>query len=316
MKIVIIWVWAFGFAVINHLSKNNPNTQFFAYEKDEFVQKNLKETRENPYFFSGTKLKENIIFLDNLENIDEFDVIIIAIPAQFVGNFVKNIKNNLKPWVTFLNLSKGINNETLQTPSDILKKELWDFDYHYAILSGGMIAWELVEEKKLGAQIWCQNLEKAKELQIFFENNNLKISLSQNIKNIELFGSLKNIFALYMWYLEGVWLGMSSIWYYFCELYKELPILLEDLWWDKNIVFEDFSLWGDLIATCFWNSRNRYFWNLVGKGKSSHEAENILKEEKKHAEWYYTLLWIQDIILRNEQLVEFRKIVHIFLEKK
>lgn len=313
MKTIIIWVWAFGFAILNHLSKNNPNTNFFAYEKDELVLKNLKTTRENPYFFSGVKLKENVIFLDNLETLSEFDLVIIAIPAQFIWKFVKDIKNNLNPWVTFLNLSKWINNETLQTPWDILQNELWEFSYQYAILSWGMIAGELVEEKILGAQIWCENIELSKKLQSIFQNDSLKISLSKNIKNIELFWSLKNIFALYMGFLEWTWYGMSSIWYYFCELYKELPFLLQDMWGDENIDFSDFSLGWDLIATCFWNSRNRYFWNLVWKWKNSQEAESILKQEKKHAEWYYTLLWIQDVILKNEKLVEFGKIVKIFV---
>ncbi|MGE4444321.1 MAG: NAD(P)H-dependent glycerol-3-phosphate dehydrogenase [Candidatus Altimarinota bacterium] len=316
MKIVIIGVGAFGFAILNHLSKNHPNTEFFAYEKDEFVLQNLKNTRENPYFFSGTKLQNNVTFLDNLDNISDFDVIIIAIPAQFVGNFIKNIQNNLKSGVTFLNLSKGINNETLQTPSDILQNELGNFSYHYAILSGGMIAGELVEEKILGAQIGCENIEIAKQLQFYFENKNLKISLSSTTKNIELFGSIKNIFALYMGYLEASGLGMSSVGYYFCELYKELPVLLQDLGGEKSIEFSDFSLGGDLIATCFGNSRNRYFGNLVGNGKNAKEAEEILKQEKKHAEGYYTLLGIQDIILKNEKIVEFRKIIHIFLSNK
>ncbi len=312
MKTIIIWVWAFWFAVLNHISKNHPNTEFFAYEKDEFVLQHLKNVWENPYFFSWVKLEKNVIFLDNLERLREFDLIIIAIPAQFVGDFVWNIKNNLKSWVTFLNLSKWIDNKTLQTPSDILAEKLWDFQYNYAILSGWMIASELVEEKILWAQIGCKNEELLENLQYLFENKNLKISLSKNIKNIELFGSIKNIFALYIWYLEWSWLWMSSIWYYFCELYKELPELLKSLWGEENIHFSDFSLGGDLIATCFGNSRNRYFWNLVGKWKTVFEAEIILKSEKKHAEWYYTLLAVKDIILKNEKLKEFWKIVEIF----
>lgn len=312
MKTIIIWVWAFWFAILNHLSKNHPNTEFFAYEKDEYVLNYLKKNKQSPYFFPEVTLSKNVVFLDDLEKLSEFDVIIIAIPAQFVWNFVSGIKNNLKSGVTFLNLSKWINNQTLQTPSDILAENLWDFNYNYAILSGGMIASELVEEKILWAQIACNDIDISQKLSSLFQNENLKISLSQNTKNIELFWSLKNIFALYMWYLEWKWLWMSSIWYYFCELYKELPELLTDLWWEKNINFSDFSLWWDLIATCFWNSRNRYFWNLVGKWKNSLEAEEILKSEKKHAEWYYTIIWIKDIILKNEKLKEFWKIVEIF----
>lgn len=312
MKTIIIWVWAFWFAILNHLSKNNKNTTFYAYEKDTFVLESLKTTRENPYFFSWTKLWENIVFLNTLDSLSDFDLIIIAIPAQFVWSFVNNIKNNLKSWVTFLNLSKWIDIKTLKTPGDFLSEELPEFDYNYSVLSWWMIAAELVEEKILWAQIGCKNEEISKKLQKLFENENLKISLSQNTKNIELFWSIKNIFAMQMWYLESKWYEMSSIWYYFCELYKELPILLKLLWWDESVNFWDFSLGWDLIATCFWNSRNRYFWNLVGKGKTPFEAEQILKTEKKHAEWYYTILGIKDVISQNKNLKEFWKIVEIF----
>lgn len=312
MKTIIIWVWAFWFAILNHLSKNNKNTTFYAYEKNELILESLKKTRQNPYFFSWIKLWENVVFLNTLDNLSDFDLIIIAIPAQFVWTFVNNIKNNLKSWVTFLNLSKWIDIKTLKTPGDFLSEELPDFDYNYSVLSWWMIAAELVEEKILWAQIGCKNEEISKKLQKLFENENLKISLSQNTKNIELFWSIKNIFAMQMWYLEAKWYEMSSIWYYFCELYKELPIILKLLWWDECVNFWDFSLGWDLIATCFWNSRNRYFWNLVGKGKIPFEAEQILKTEKKHAEWYYTILGIKDVISQNKNLKEFWKIVEIF----
>lgn len=311
MKTLVIWIWAFWFAVLNHLSKNNKDKEFFWFEKNQEVLKNLQKTRENPYFFSWVKLGENVVFLDNLEKLWDFDLVIIAIPAQFVWSFVDEIKLNLKPWVTILNLSKWIDNKTLKTTSGILKEKLWNFNYNYAILSGWMIAWELVEGKILWATIWTENIEIWMKLKEIFEWENLKINLDKNYINIELFWSIKNIFALYMWYLEWKWFGMSSIWYYFCELYRELPELLKILSWEKNIDFSDFALGGDLIATCFWNSRNRYFWKLVWAWKTSLEAEEILKQEKKHAEWYYTLLWIKEIILKSD-LENFKKIINLF----
>jgi glycerol-3-phosphate dehydrogenase len=45
------------------------------------------------------------------------------------------MKPHLKSGVIFLNLSKGIDNTTLRTVSDILQDELGGFDYHYAVLS-------------------------------------------------------------------------------------------------------------------------------------------------------------------------------------
>lgn len=311
MKTLIIWVWAFGFAILNHVAKNNPKSEFYGYEKDQIVLQSLQERRQNPYFYPNTFLPSNVVFLENLETLNEFDLAIIALPAQYIGGFIKGIKNDLKPGMTFLNLSKGIDNTTLQTPSDILKQELWDFDYHYAILSWGMIAGELVDEKILWAQIGTENMIIGEKIKMMFQSPKLEITLSHEYKNIELYGSLKNVFALYMWYLEWKWYAMSSIGYYFCELYKELPDLLELLWWTKNIDFWDFALGGDMIATCFWNSRNRYFWKLVGEGNTPEMVEERLKQEKKHAEGYYTLLGIQEIIYQHN-FPHFSQVARIF----
>jgi len=50
----------------------------------------------------------------------------------------------------------------------VIASKLGNFNYNYAVLSGGMIAQELVDEKMLGATIACQNLEIAQSLQNLF----------------------------------------------------------------------------------------------------------------------------------------------------
>ncbi len=313
MKTLIVWVGAFGFAVLKHLSQNHPKIHFYASEIDALTLQTLQEKRQSPYFFEWETLWENISFLDG-RNVDysEYDLLIVAIPAQFVGGFFENIKNSLKSWVTILNLAKGINNITLESISEVIASKLQDFSYHYAVLSGWMIAQELVDEKMLGATIACKNSEIAQNLQKLFVWEKLKIEISQNVKNTELIGSIKNIIALFAGYLEGKGNGNSTFWFYLCELYKELPELFEMLGGEKNLDFTSFAFTGDMIATCFGASRNRYFGQLVWSWKTSLEAYEILKSEKKHAEWYETLKGIWDKILKNKKLKYFGEIVRIF----
>jgi glycerol-3-phosphate dehydrogenase len=85
---------------------------------------------------------------------------------------------------------------------------------------------------------------------------------------------------------------------------------------EKNLEYTSFAFTWDMVATCFWASRNRYFGQLVGKGKTPSEAYDILKSEKKHAEWYETLKGIWEKILANKNLKYFWEIVKIFLHKK
>ena len=312
MNTIIIWVWAFGFAILKHLSDKNSNDIFYAYEKDYLSLQELKNHHKSPYFFTNYTIWKNVVFYENLENLNNFDLIILAIPNQFIWSFIKENKWNFKKWVCFLNLSKWIDNITLKTVSETIKDELLDFDYKYSVLSWWMIAQELIEKKLLWADIWIDDLDFWNKIKSLFESDFLNINIKNNSKNIELYWALKNIFALYIWYLESIWMQYSSIWYVYCELLKETKKLIVIMWWSSEIEIEQFSFLWDLIATCFWNSRNRYLWKLVWKGIKINEALDIMKNEKKHSEWFETLKWLKEIIIKND-LKLYKEIVNIFL---
>jgi len=113
-----------------------------------------------------------------MENLlPQIDIIISVIPCQFLGGAFEKMKDNLKNGVTILNLSKGINNQTLKVPSETLQEILQGKNYTYAYLAGGMIAQELVDGKTLGADIACEDEEKGKVLKDLFQSNHLDIHL-------------------------------------------------------------------------------------------------------------------------------------------
>lgn len=316
MKIISIWVGAFGFALLYHLGHTHPKSVFYGYEKNPDITKTLRSTWEHPYFFPWVSLPKNITFLDAFESISDFDVVILSVPAQAIAPVVEELKSSLKPWVILLNISKGMDISSKRTPSEIVASTLWDFPYTYAILSWGMIASEVVEWVPLGAQIGCSDTKVGENLRTLFEGRWLEISLTKEVKNIELYGSIKNIISLYIWYIEGGWYGASTLWYILSKLFQELPTLLEVLWWNRACDFWEFALGWDIIATGFWNSRNRYFGTLVWKWNTSPQAEFILQSQNKHAEGYYTLQAIGDEIMWQAHLFPtFVKIVETFRKK-
>ena len=87
--------------------------------------------------------------------------------------------------------------------SDTIKKLDLPHPYIYGCLSGGMIAGELVAGNPLGADIGVTDMSLGGELQQFFQSEKLAIHITPNYKNTELYGALKNVFALYIGYLEG-----------------------------------------------------------------------------------------------------------------
>lgn len=294
---LILWLWAFWFAVAKHLGENHPEMVFHASEINPEIFTSISETRKHPYFFEWVELPENVILVsDTNAFLPEVDIIISIIPCQFIWGAFTGMKEYLKPHVTILNLSKWIDNISLQSVSEKLIEVLWDIDYNYAYLAGGMIAEELVYRNTLGADIVCDDFDIWSELQSLFLSEDLDINLKiWDIKNTELYAALKNIIALILWYHEWRWEGASSRGYYFSKLLSEVKTLIEVLWWNSHIDFTDYALSGDLVATCFGASRNRHLWNMLGEWKSISEALEELKTENKIAEWYETLKWIYKI---------------------
>lgn len=303
MKVCVLWVWAFGYAMLKLIQDASAIEALYAYEQDTASLDYLKKYNNHPYFFEGISVSSKIIFTSEYESFLPFiDVVIVAIPCQFILPFLPKIKNFLKPWVVILNLSKWINNTTLKTIAEDTAKAFKWISYEYAILSGGMIAKEVIEGKPLGAQIWVNKSEIGEKLQQLFIGTNLEVTVTLwGIQNIELYSALKNVIALMIGYYEGQWYSASTLWYYFCKIYKEIDVIIQELWWDDGYNFSDFAVWGDLIATCFWDSRNKYLWKMIWSWTSPKEALEKLTLERKRAEWYETLKWIYKIVKENKK---------------
>lgn len=173
--------------------------------------------------------------------------------------------------------------------------------------------YKLVAWSHLGADIWVSDLIIGEWLRNLFESNSLTIRITNEYRNTELFGALKNIFAIYVGYLEGKWYGASTVGYHYCLLWEDMRKLLPLLGGNPEIDYGNFAR---LRYDChlFGNSRNKYFGKLVGAGKTSTEALDQLKEEKKHAEGFETLKWVRDFIIWKWDFHELQKVIAIFLE--
>jgi glycerol-3-phosphate dehydrogenase (NAD(P)+) len=301
MKVLTIWLWAFGFAINKLLWENNKNNTFYVYEVNKTITENIEKTREHPFFFKWYKLSENVEIIYDIEKIIfEIDLLIIALPAQFISTTISWLKGKLKPWITILNLSKWIDIISNNPVSRLIWEKLDWLNFNYCVLSWWMIAMELVEWKYLWADLWINDFVLWEKIKKLFENHDFQIVLRKDILNIELYGSLKNIMAILCWYYEWLWYGQSSIWAKLVEYYSEIWEIIELYGWNKKLDFSYYSLWWDIVATCFWNSRNRYLGNLLWSWKNIKEALEILKSENKHSEWYETLKVVYEMIKDKE----------------
>lgn len=105
-----------------------------------------------------------------------------------------------------------------------------------------MIASELVEARPLGADIGVSDLSIGSTLEEIFQSDTLTIRITSEYKNVELYGALKNIFALYVGYLEGKGYGASTVGYHFSLLWHDMRKLIQLLGGSDALDYGDFSL--------------------------------------------------------------------------
>ncbi|MCH2188357.1 NAD(P)-binding domain-containing protein [Candidatus Gracilibacteria bacterium] len=289
MKILILGLGAFGFSVAKHLGENNPDLEIFGYTRNSDTSKIIAQTKQHPYFFSGHSLPNNItVVSDYSEVMHDADVVILATHVRFVRDLLRDIQPMLKDGVILVNLAKGIEIESNCTISQIVEEEMKGKSYEYAVLSGGMIAEEVVIGADLGTDIGVSSKATGEILYNIFSGRNLEVVIKDDIINIELYGSLKNIIAIIIGYYEGKSYGKSSIGRYIVEFYEEMKDIIYLYGGNKHVDFSSYSVGGDIIATCFGGSRNKYFGQLLGLGHTTKEAIEILKKEKKYTEGYDT----------------------------
>ena len=135
---------------------------------DEAQLEKIASAGENVKFLPGYKLPESLVFDGNDETIFESaELIVSAVPCQFMRGIWNRLKSHLPKDVPIVSVTKGIENETLMRPDEIIA-DVIGFKIKTAVLSGPTIADELARKLPATACIACEDEALAKGLQQTF----------------------------------------------------------------------------------------------------------------------------------------------------
>lgn len=289
MKISIIWAWAFGYSITKYISELHPEIDTFVFDVNEIVISSIESKRVHPFFFTDYIVQNNVYPTWNLEvALTWADLMILALPSHHIRNFIKSAKAYLPNNISILNASKWLEPWTLKPINQVVSEELESSPYVYGVISGWMIASDFFNWSPLWAQLWVQSIQDSVFILSIIESERLMIEVSEsNITEIELSWSMKNVIAIYCWYLEWKWYPIWTLSYELCDIVKkDMPKLVELLWWKTSLDFSDYSYGWDLLTTVFWESRSKYLWNLLWQWLSLDTALERLKNEHKLSEGY------------------------------
>ena len=281
MKIGILGAGGWGTAIAILLQKNKHNVTLWEYQKE--YSHTLDEFRENFYFLPKVKIPKEIKITNDIDiAIYKQDIILISTPTQFIRNVINEIKHIDLTNRIIMSVSKGIENETFMTVSDIFQDVFLKIrKKNIVVLSGPSHAEEVARNAPTAVVAASIDTDNTKKIQKAFSNKFFRVYRSSDVKGVELGGALKNIIAIAAGISDGAGFGDNTKAAIMTRGSREIMRLGLKLGAKEN-TFYGLSGIGDLIVTCESKlSRNRFVGEEVGKGR---KLNDVLSEMKMVAE--------------------------------
>ena len=194
----------------------------------------------------------------------------MVVPSPFVRSTAKRIAPYIHETQTIVNVSKGIEEETLMTLTEVIQDEIPNCKV--GVLSGPSHAEEVGKRMPTTVVAGAKDKETALLIQDAFMSDYFRVYVSPDVIGIELGGSLKNVIALAAGVGDGLGCGDNAKAAIITRGIAEI-IRLGTAMGGKLETFSGLSGIGDLIVTCeSKHSRNRKAGFLMGQGKTYKEA--------------------------------------------
>ena len=197
-------------------------------------------------------------------------MVIFAVPSLFTRSVGEQVKDYIQKDQILLTVSKGIEEKTLLTMSQILE-EIFP-ENPVAVLSGPSHAEEV--SRFLPTTIVCAAKEEscAKTIQKTFQSDSFRVYINKDVLGVEIGAALKNVIALAAGIADGLGYGDNTKAALITRGIAEIARLGQAMGGHLE-TFAGLSGIGDLIVTCASkHSRNRKAGFLIGEGLSYEEA--------------------------------------------
>ncbi|MFH0990495.1 MAG: NAD(P)H-dependent glycerol-3-phosphate dehydrogenase [bacterium] len=292
MKVTVLGAGSWGTTLALVLMDNGHDVNLWTFDPKQAEE--MRELRANPNFLPGIPLPPSLGVSSDIEAASSNrDMIVMAVPAQFLRSVIQSIAHLNLERTIICNVAKGIENGTFMTMSEVLIDVLQhERKENLATLSGPSHAEEV--SKKIPTAIVAASYKNrtAKVVQDAFMTPYFRVYVNDDIRGVEVGGSLKNVIAVAAGISDGAGFGDNTKAALMTRGIYEITRLGVKLGAHPK-TFAGLSGMGDLIVTCMSrHSRNRYVGEQVGKGR---KLEDVLKEMVMVAEGVATARSARDI---------------------
>jgi glycerol-3-phosphate dehydrogenase (NAD(P)+) len=246
----------------------------WGYDRGQLAE--IEKRRENRKFLPGYKLPDALLFEpDDKRIMAGADLIISAVPCQFMRRVWTRLRDCVPAAVPIVSVAKGIENETLLRPTQILAEILrYAHNDKFAVLSGPTIADELARRLPATACAAAEDEQFAETIQQTFSCPWLRVYTNTDVVGVELAGAMKNVIAIAAGIIDGVGAGDNAKAALLSRGLAEITRLGLAMG-ARPTTFAGLTGLGDLVTTCISpRGRNRSFGERIGKGQTVEQAEH------------------------------------------
>ena len=281
MKISVLGAGGWGTTLAILLHYNGHNVTLWEYNKS--YAKELFKKRINRQFLPGISIPKEIGITNNIaEAVNNKNLVVLAVPSQFLRSVVKKISYADIRNAILVSVSKGIEKKSLLTMSQLLMDVHPSLDKkQLGALSGPSHAEEVSKRIPTAITAASEDIETAKTIQAAFMTSYFRVYASTDILGVELGGAFKNVIAIGAGIIDGAGFGDNTKAAIMTRGIAEISRLGLTMGAQPE-TFAGLSGMGDLIVTCMSkHSRNRYVGEQIGKGK---KLKQVLKSMDMIAE--------------------------------
>ncbi|CEM04071.1 unnamed protein product [Vitrella brassicaformis CCMP3155] len=272
---------SFGTALSQLLARQG--TQVRLWMRDKAVIESINERHENPKYLAGQNLSEKIKATSSVaEAVSGVAVVLLAVPTAYFRGFLLEHMSVLPVGVPLICCSKGIENDTLLTPFEIMEYELPGKYHRYiVVLSGPSFAKEVINGKPTSVTIAARDPAIAKLAQYYVSDKLFRAYRSTDVIGVEICGAIKNVYAIAAGACDGCDFGFDGRAAMITRGLAEIARLAV-IKGANPLTISGLAGVGDLVLTCTGNlSRNWQVGNRLAQGE---KLEDVIKSMKMVAE--------------------------------
>lgn len=285
-----------GWGTALALVLNERGVQVRLFVHDAAYGAEMAATRRNPRYLPGVELPERLSISSDPQVLAGDSVVFSVVPSQYLRatltRFQQPLSANRRLFVT---ATKGIEQETLKRPSEIVREVLGDVPV--VVVSGPSHAEEVARRMPTTVVAAASDRGHALRIQDLLNTERFRVYTNGDPLGVELGGALKNVIAIAGGIVDGLGFGDNTKAALLTRGVVEMARLSAALGAQRETMFGLAGI-GDLITSCVSpHGRNRAVGIRVGRGE---KVADIVQSMKQVAEGVKTAAAVHSLAAKHK----------------